>query len=138
MTAAFAIVRAEAVEYARSLVTSYELEHVEGGEPGIVVVALSGELDLTNADALVAELNELTNGATPLVVDLNRVVFIDSAAIHHLFQLAAERGRKSLAFVVGPEAAVAGTLQIVELDRAAKVATTLDEAEAALASARPV
>jgi anti-anti-sigma factor len=111
-------------------VASYELERVESGDSDIAVVALSGELDLTNAEVVVDELYALASNASLLVVDLNRLLFIDSAAIHRLFQLAEARGRKGLAFVVDPGAAVAGTLQIVELDRAARVAATLDDAKA--------
>jgi anti-anti-sigma factor len=113
-------------------VASYELEHAGPDDSGIAVVALTGELDLTNADELVTQLRELANGATSLVVDLNRLVFIDSAAIHNLFQIVEERGRRSIAFVVDPTAAVAGTLQIVALDRVAPVVASLDAARSLL------
>lgn len=112
------------------------MEHLAPDEAGIVVVVLTGELDLTNADELVERIEGLTNGTTPLVVDLNRVVFIDSAAIHSLFQIARQRTRDALAFVFEPTAAVAGTLEIVELDRAATVTASLDEAKEGLRSSR--
>jgi anti-anti-sigma factor len=117
-------------------VANYELEHVGPDDAGIAVVVLTGELDLTNADELVARVRELANSATPLVVDLNRLVFIDSAAIHQLFQIAEERGHGSVAFVVDPTAPVSGTLRIVQLDRAAPVVASMDEAKALLSPAR--
>ena len=96
-------------------VATYELEHMEADESGLAFVALSGELDLTNADDLVERLDELANGDTPVVLDLSRLVFIDSAAIHCLFRVARERGPRGVAFVVEPTAPVAATLEIVEL-----------------------
>jgi anti-anti-sigma factor len=116
-------------------VASYELERGEPDDSGIAVVTLAGELDLTNADELVTELRALSNGA--VIVDLNRLVFIDSAAIHLLFQIVEERGRNTLAFVVDPEAAVAGTLEIVGLGRVAPVVVSLDEAKALLDPVHP-
>ena len=98
----------------------------------LVLLALSGELDLTNAHDLAERIGELANGHGPVVLDLNRVVFIDSAALHRLFQLAQGRRPGTLAFVVEPTAPVAATLEIVELGRAAPVTASLAEAQAAL------
>ena len=111
---------------------TYELERVEPGETGLAFVALSGELDFTNADDLAQRLGDLANANTPVVLDLSRVVFIDSAAIRRLFLIARERGPHALAFVVEPAAPVATTLEIAELRRAAIVACTFAEAKAAL------
>ena len=108
---------------------------MEPDEAGLAFVAVSGELDLTNADELAERLGELANGETPLVLDLNRVVFIDSAAIHRLFRVARERGPGRLAFVVDPTAPVAATLEIVEFSRAATVSASLAEARATLTRA---
>jgi anti-anti-sigma factor len=112
-------------------VASYELEHMVPDGSGVACVALSGELDLTNAGDLAERLDDLADGA-PVVLDLNRLVFIDSAAIHRLFRIAQERGRRSVAFVVEPTAPVATTLEIAELGRAATVAATYDDAKAIL------
>jgi anti-anti-sigma factor len=113
-------------------VATYELELVEPGEADLAVIVLRGELDLTNADDLARRLDELSGGDRPVVLDLNRVVFIDSAAIHRLFRIARERGSRAVAFVFERTAPVAAALEIAELRRAAVVACTLDEAEAAL------
>jgi anti-anti-sigma factor len=117
-------------------VATYELEHVEPDDAGIAIVALTGELDLTNAGDLVERIGELANGGTALVLDVNRLVFIDSAAIEQLFQLAHTRGQGATAFVVEPASAVAGTLAIVGLGQAAPVTSSLDEAKALLKRAR--
>ncbi len=112
---------------------SYELEYLPPTEEGDVeYIGLSGELDLMNASELVERLSELAQGDSPLVIDLTRVVFIDSAAIHGLFQIARERGPHSLAFVVEPAAPVAATLGIVELHKAATVVASLADAKAVL------
>jgi anti-anti-sigma factor len=116
-------------------VATFELDHVADVGSGVTLVALAGELDLTNVDDLEDELETVTNGG-PLVLDLNRLVFVDSAALHRLFRIVRERGAGGVAFVIEPTAPVAGTLAIVELGRAATVASTRDQALAALGRAR--
>jgi anti-anti-sigma factor len=111
---------------------TFEVEQIDSEQTDVRVVALVGELDLTVADELTERLGELA--ALPaLVIDLNRVHFIDSAALHCLFQLARDRG-SSLAFVLDPTSPIATILAIVELGRAAPLKATLDEAVRALAS----
>jgi anti-anti-sigma factor len=116
-------------------VATFELDHAADVSSGVTVVALAGELDLTNVDDLEDELERVTNG-DQLVLDLNRLVFVDSAALHRLFRIVRERGAGGVAFVVEPTAPVAGTLSIVELGRAATVAATREQALAALGRAR--
>jgi anti-anti-sigma factor len=112
-------------------VSLFELEHLNGVPSDIAYVGVSGEVDLTNANDLGEQLAAVPD-TQKLVVDLNRVVFIDSEALHGLFDVARRRGRGRVAFVIEPSAPIATTLAIVELDRAARVAPTLDEARAAL------
>jgi anti-anti-sigma factor len=114
-------------------VATYELDRTELGESGLAHFALSGELDLGNADELARRLDELTNGHAAIVLDLTRVAFIDSAAIHRLFRIARERGPLAMAFVVEPTSPIAATLEIAGLRRAVPVAATLEEAKTALA-----
>jgi anti-anti-sigma factor len=101
--------------------TSYELEQRPTDDPSLVHVDVSGELDLTNAHEVEERLEAITaaNGAR-LVLDLNRVVFIDSAALHVLFRTARRLGKERFALVLEPTAAVARTLEIVDI---AEVAT---------------
>ena len=89
------------VSWAR--VATYEIDETPSVDPGITLAALAGELDLTNAQELAEQLDEeLVQDETALVLDLNRVVFIDSAALHCLFRLARKRGPAGLAFVIEP------------------------------------
>jgi len=112
-------------------VAAFELEQMQDADE-VVVVAVAGDLDLSNADDLVERLGTTAAGR-PLVVDLNRVLFIDSAALHRLFGVARESGAGRLALVAEPNAPVARTLEIVQFHRAAIVATSVAEACAALA-----
>ena len=101
----------------------FELELQETEDPGVLHVALAGELDLTNARALEDRIGELGAGDTSLLVlDLNRVVFIDSAALHVLFR-AARRSRTGI--VLSQTAPIARTVEIVGLADAAVVGGSL-------------
>jgi anti-anti-sigma factor len=115
--------------------STYELELDDTAAAGLVVASLSGELDLTNA----RELEERLEAAAPedvlLVVDLNRVVFIDSAALHVLFKLARQRGRERLKLVVEPTAAIVRTLDIVGMKDAVRIVDSLEDASAGRESA---
>ncbi len=108
-------------------VATFGLEHVAEHDEGVTLVALTGELDLTNVDELDARLAALANGL-PLVLDLSRLVFVDSAALHRLFRIVRERGVGGVAFVIEPTAPVATTLAIVGLGRAAPLVATRDDA----------
>lgn len=110
---------------------SFELEQIQEADD-VVVVAVTGEVDLSNADDFVERLG-MAGAGRPLAVDLNRVLFIDSAALHRLFVVARESGPGRLALVAEPTAPVARTLEIVQFHRAAIVATSVVEACAALA-----
>jgi anti-anti-sigma factor len=113
-------------------VAAFELEHVDSGDPSVAVVVLSGELDLTNVGGLIEELDGAVSDRA-LVLDLNRLLFLDSAALHGLFRLARSRPEGGLAVVIEPEAPVASTLAIVDFRQVATVARSRDEARAALA-----
>ena len=84
--------------------TSYELEQRPTDDPSLVRVDVSGELDLTNAHEVEERLEAITaaNGSR-LVLDLNRVVFIDSAALHVLFRTARRLGEDRFALSAGAD-----------------------------------
>ena len=115
----------------RELMTSYELEERPTEDTQVVLVELMGELDLTNAHEVEERLEELAapNGAR-LVLDVNRVVFIDSAALHVLFRIARRLGKGHFALVLEPTAPVARTLAIVGISEVATIA----ESQSKLAS----
>ena len=57
------------------------------GPDGAVVVAATGEIDMSNAATFAAALTDARQGTAdgPLVVDLTRVEYIDSAGLAALF-----------------------------------------------------
>ena len=114
--------------------SNFELELQETEDPDIVHVDVAGELDLTNARELEERLDALAlDDGSILVLDLNRVVFVDSAALHVLFRTAKRRGKHRLVVACAPDVPIARTLRIVSLDSAAIVE---DSVEAALRSLR--
>ena len=60
---------------------------------GTVIVVLDGEIDLCAAPEFEASLNRVGAGhVKPIVVDLDRVSFIDSAGVHVLLQFSLAEG----------------------------------------------
>ncbi len=112
-------------------VSAYELELDGTGAPEEIDASLSGELDLTNARELEERLRDAAPTGGTLVVDLNRVVFIDSAALHVLFKIARHLKPGSLVLVLDPDAPVARTLEIVGMKDAARVIASRDQLESA-------
>jgi anti-anti-sigma factor len=107
--------------------SSYELERLDGDEAGIVRVRLAGELDLTNARALEARLAQVAPSDAQLVVDLNHVVFVDSAALHALFKVARRHEKGKLVLILEPSATIAKAIAIVGLGQAAQIVASTDE-----------
>jgi anti-anti-sigma factor len=113
-------------EYAAD-VTPYELE-VRGEEHGFTVIGLVGELDLTNAEDVERELVLAAGGDGGIVLDLNGVTFIDSAALHMLFRVARGIGdARRFGIVLEPTALVARTLEIVGLNAVTTVRQSVEE-----------
>lgn len=108
--------------------STYELDVRDAGTRDVVHVSLAGELDLTNARGIEDRLLEVTRNGSSLVVDLNRVVFIDSAALHVFFRLSRNLGRARFVVVLDPDAPVARTVEIVGLPDAVRVVTSADGA----------
>ena len=106
--------------------SAYDLE-IGDETAGVVVASLAGELDLTNARELEERLDGAASDDAVLVIDLNRVVFIDSAALHVLFKLAERRPKDRLALLMEPNAAVSRTLDIVRMKDAVGIVASLDE-----------
>lgn len=108
-------------------VTSFELDVREPKPEDFAVVELAGELDLTNAHEVERRLEQIA-GSGGLVVDLNRVTFVDSAALHMLFRIARRLGTaQRFGIVLEPTALIARTLTIVGLDDVTTVRATVDE-----------
>jgi anti-anti-sigma factor len=109
----------------------FELEQHETEDPNVLHVGVVGELDLTNARELEDRIDELsTRYPSGLVLDLNRVVFIDSAALHVLFRTAR---RHRIGIVLSPTSPIARTVEIVGLAEATALGDSLDAVVDALA-----
>ena len=108
--------------------STYDLELDESGAPETVVASLAGELDLTNAGDLEEQLRAAAPEDSVLVVDVSRVVFIDSAVLHVLFRLARMRGDGRLVLVLEPGAPVARAFDIVAMKDAVRVVPSLADA----------
>jgi anti-anti-sigma factor len=74
----------------------YELPHIDIDvveRDGTVVMVVEGEVDLNAAPELEASLSQAGAGhSKPIVVDLDRVSFMDSAGVHVLLQFALLEG----------------------------------------------
>lgn len=109
-------------------VTPYELDVRDPDGADVIVVELAGELDLTNADEVESRLEEAAGRGTGLVLDLNRVTFLDSAALHMLFRVARRVApEQRFGIVLEPTALVSRALEIVGFADVAQVGATLDE-----------
>jgi anti-anti-sigma factor len=111
-----------------------------GPEPGgglaVAVVALSGEVDVTEAPDLREHLQGVvSNSDTALVLDLSEVTYIDSAGVNLLFELAEglKERQIGLSLVVPAGGLVERVLALVDV---AAVAEVHQGVEAAVAAAR--
>ena len=110
-------------------VTSYELEVRETDVGEIALGELAGELDLTNAEELERRLEEIAAGVSKVVLDLNGILFFDSAALHVLFRFARrlEAEGKAFGLVLLATSPVAKTLSIVSFDQVATIRPSLED-----------
>ena len=82
----------------------FAIEETRRGETAVLV--LHGELDLAYADELSARLAELRDRGEPVVLDLDRLEFIDSSGLRVLLQAVQDSraGDWSFAVTKGSEA----------------------------------
>ena len=113
-------------------VTSLELTKHPTDDPDLAVLDVVGELDLTNAFDFEEQLDDLTAGRSKLVLDLNRVYFIDSAGLHVLFRLARRLGRSRFGIVLEPSASIARTLAVASVPDVATLRGSVEDTLAAL------
>lgn len=97
--------------------------------PNALVVALDGEIDLANADALRARLVDVAEREAPacLVLDLRAVSYLDSAGVELLFRLGAEV-TCALSVAVVPDSVPARVLGIVALGDLCQIHPSVDAA----------
>ena len=108
--------------------TSFEVEPGIAEDPQVIVLALTGELDLTNASELEERLDRaLTANGSRLVLDLRRLAFVDSAALHVLFRTARALGKERFGLVVEPHSAIARVFEIVRISEIARIGDSIDD-----------
>jgi anti-anti-sigma factor len=101
---------------------------------GWTVARLNGELDMTNCTYVREELTrEVPSEGNGLVADLTRTLYLDSAAIEMLFELARRlaRRRQLLRIVLPPNSPLQRVLQLTDVKAVAPMHHTLEDALAA-------
>jgi len=103
----------------------------------IVVAEIRGEIDMSNAtDLRSATVAALSNRSTGLILDLTHVTYLDSAAIHVIYELRELLGGRGLQLrlVVRPDAPTFDALRLTGVPDAVPVLATAAEAETSIAS----
>jgi anti-sigma B factor antagonist len=95
------------------------------------LVGIEGELDMSNAGSVHAQLRAAAAGCRLLTVDLSRLAFIDSAGISVLVRLAngAADAGFTLAIDAPPDSLAGRTLALTGLDRVLPLIGTTDAGE---------
>jgi len=105
-------------------------------EDGIVIAAVSGEIDLSNAARLTGNITgAVTNEATALIVDLSDVTFMDSAGVRMLLELAKrlEWRDQALRLMVPADSLIRKVLTVSGVDGVVTVDDSVESARAHLA-----
>jgi anti-anti-sigma factor len=101
----------------------------------VVVAEITGEIDMSNAtDLRGAIVGALTNHTAGLVVDLAGVTYLDSAAIHVIYELREQLANRGLQLrlAVPPEAPTQVALRLSGVPDAVPTLATVAEAEASI------
>lgn len=112
-------------------------EIVAEDRPPATVVAVRGEVDLSNVDVVRAAIvDAVPHDGHGVVLDLSATRYLDSSGIRLLFELAERlQGRRQrLAVVVTEAALVRRVLVLTKLDEAIPILADVDDAIAVLAS----
>lgn len=92
-----------------------------------MVVAVSGEVDLSNAHEVERQVGELMAGAAALALDLNEVTYLDSRGLQLLLRLAERHlhGALDLVIVADPLSIAYELLQVTGIVEAVPVVSAL-------------
>ena len=101
----------------------------------VIVAAVRGEIDLSNAAQLAREFFEIPNTALGLVVDIEAVDYLDSTAIALLYELLLRLERRGQHLVIVAPAG-GSPRRVLELAAFDKQATLAEEVDAAVAAVR--
>ncbi|HEY7262821.1 MAG TPA: STAS domain-containing protein [Trebonia sp.] len=114
-----------------------ELSFTVRRERGVVIAEVTGDIDMSTVSGLRGRLFELADSGQPLIVDLNRITFIDSAGLGLLIGAARRAGAHggSLHAVCSrPE--TRKLLWLTGVDRRIPLSATLDGALLLLTASR--
>jgi anti-anti-sigma factor len=106
--------------------TRLKVETIDGAR----VVRLEGELDKLGVEDVRRSLDRIAE-AGPVVLDLDRVAFIDSAGLHALFALGRLPGSR-IAVAVADKSPTARVIALVRLGDMLPVRESIEEAVSAL------
>ena len=106
-------------------------------ERGVVIAEVTGDIDMSTVAGLRERLFRLADGGQPLIVDLNRITFIDSAGLGLLISVARrahEHGGSLHAVCSRPQ--TRKLLWLTGVDRRIPLTATVDGALMLLTAAR--
>jgi anti-anti-sigma factor len=107
---------------------------------GVLVASVRGEIDMSNAAEIgSAVAGRISNDALGLVLDLTDVEYLDSAALHTIFDLRTrlkDRGQQ-LRLVVPNGATIAQAVEIMDIPRTIGVSASAHEALESIVAAVP-
>ena len=83
---------------------------------GVQTLALHGEMDMSNADALTREVKRGIDADARIVIDMSALEFIDSAGIHRLVKAAKELGGTKRFGVTRPSPDIARLFALTGVD----------------------
>lgn len=91
-----------------------------------IVIALEGEIDLSNAADVEAEIRQALDDESRIVIDLTRAAYIDSAGARLLFALARSLGER-LSVVIPDESPLLRVLTLVGLPKVVPIVSRPSE-----------
>ncbi|MCQ4118444.1 STAS domain-containing protein [Rhodococcus tibetensis] len=95
---------------------------------GILVVRISGDIDVTTVPLFGSHLDEAVNERRPFVLDLSHVQFFCASALSVLEIIAGRARRLGLPWAVTGNTAVRRPLTAMKMDAVVPYSTSLDEA----------
>jgi anti-sigma B factor antagonist len=115
------------------MVMGEELSMTVRDEQGAVIAEVTGDIDLSTVAGLRNRLYELADGGQPLILDLNRVSFIDSTGLGVLVGAARRAdGHGGSLHAVCSRAQTRKLLWLTGVDRRIPLSATVDGALSAL------
>jgi anti-anti-sigma factor len=100
-------------------------------EGGVLVARIRGEIDMSNSAEIGSAIaGRISNEALGLVLDLSDVEYLDSAALHMIFDLRArlrDRGQR-VRLVVPPGATIEQAIEIMNVPGTIGVSESMDAA----------